>query len=135
MKTQIKNDMVQAMKDKNVIARDVLRVLMGEIQRSEQTAKNGKVEVTDEAITSMVKKLIDSIKESGEDNGEIAILEVYLPQQMTELNITETVVEYMAMHKLDSPKEMGKVMGYFKQNFAGTYDGKLLSGIVKNLLS
>jgi uncharacterized protein YqeY len=46
MQTQIKNDMVQAMKDKNEVARDILRVLRGEIQRNEQSSK-GKIELTE----------------------------------------------------------------------------------------
>lgn len=134
MKTQIKNDMVQAMKDKNVVARDILRVLMGEIQRDENTIKGGKVEVTDEAIQKMVKKLIESVKESG-DNGEIELLEGYLPQQLTNDEIIGHARVFIVSNNLSSPKEMGRVMGYFSKTFAGTYDGKALSGIVKNLLA
>ena len=134
MNTQIKNDMVQAMKDKNVVARDILRVLRGEIQRNEQTSK-GKVDLTEAAIVKIIKKLIESIEESGEDNGEIAILEAYLPQQMTELEVSEAATAFITANELNSPREMGRVMGHFKQNHEGTYDGKLLSGIVKQLLA
>ena len=125
--------MVQAMKDKNEVSRDILRVLRGEIQRNEQTSK-GKIELADADIVKIVKKLIESVKESGEDNGEIAILESYLPQQMSELNITDTVIEYAAMHKLDSPKEMGKVMASVKKELAGRADMSKVSSIVKSSL-
>jgi len=134
MKDKVRKDMVKAMKAKDVIARDILRVLKGEIERNEQGSK-GKVEVTDADIVKMVKKLIDSINESGEDNGEIAILEVYLPQQMSEGDMIIEVTVFIDNNGLDSPRDMGKIMGHFKQNFEGTYDGKELSGIVKELLT
>tara|TARA_R110000851_G_scaffold47424_1_gene115048 strand:- start:25306 stop:25680 length:375 start_codon:yes stop_codon:yes gene_type:complete len=123
MKTQIKNDMVQAMKDKDIVARDVLRVVLGEIERTD-----------DADVTKIVKKLIESIKLTGEDNGEIVILEEYLPKQMANEDILFIATSYIAEHQLESPREMGRVMGYFKKTYAGTYDGKVLSGIVKNLL-
>jgi len=128
MKNKIKKDMVQAMKDKNIVARDVLRVVLGEIERTD-----------DADVTKIVKKLIESIKLSGAEladiHDEIIVLERYLPQQMTEAEITFLATSYIAKNELNSPREMGKVMGYFKQNFSGTYDGKVLSGIVKELLS
>jgi len=134
MKDRVKKDMVKAMKAKDVIARDILRVLKGEIERNEQGSK-GKVEVTDSDIVKMVKKLIDSINESGEDNGEIAILEAYLPSQLSSDEVTTFAKAFISVQGLDSPRDMGKVMGYFKQTFEGTYDGKELSGIVKGLLT
>lgn len=124
MKTQIKNDMVQAMKDKNIIARDVLRVVLGEIERTDNAD-----------VTKIVKKLIESIKLTGIDNGEIAILEGYLPKQMEVHEIEEEAAAYMVLRSIHYPKEMGQVMNHFKQNFAGTYDGKVLSDVVKKLLS
>ena len=134
MKNRVKSDMVTAMKSKNVVARDILRVLKGEIERNEQTSK-GKVELTDLDVIKLVKKLIESVEESGEDNGEIAVLEVYLPKQMNSDDVIEEVASFIAREKLDSPREMGKVMSYFKQNFDGQYNGKELSGIVKELLT
>ena len=134
MKTQIKNDMVNAMKSKNEVARDILRVLRGEIQRNEQSSK-GKIDLVDADIVKIIEKLVESVKESGDDNGEIAILEGYLPEQMTKDEIEVEAAGYITINKLDSPREKGRVMGHFKQNHEGTYDGKLLSNIVKQLLA
>ena len=127
MKDRISKDVVQAMKDKNTIARDILKVLKGEIERG------GKV-TTDAEIVKKVKKLIDSIELSGNDNGEIAILEKYLPEQLSSEDIALFAKTFIKVQELSSPRDMGKVMGYFKQNFEGTYDGKVLSTIVKDLL-
>jgi uncharacterized protein YqeY len=130
MKTRIKNDMVTAMKEKNVATRDILRVVTGEIQRNEQTSK-GKIDLSDADVVKIIKKMI----ENGDDNAEITILEAYLPQQMTTDEVQEQAASFIARNKLDSPREMGRVMGHFKQNYEGTYDGKALSGIVKQLLA
>lgn len=127
---KIKNDMIQAMKDKNEVARDILRVLRGEIQRNEQSSK-GKVEVSDSDIIKLIKKLIESVKETGNDNGEVAILETYLPTQLSGNEIESIVVRLITQEGFNSPKDMGKIMGYFKSNYDGIYDGKLLSDIVK----
>jgi uncharacterized protein YqeY len=133
MKNRIKTDMVNAMKAKDVVTRDILRVLKGEIERNEQSSK-GKIELTDSDVVKLVKKLIESIKESGDDNGEIAILETYLPKQLDADEIKVLVSKFVTEKGLTSPKEMGVVMGYFNSTFDGTYDGKLLSTIVREIL-
>jgi uncharacterized protein YqeY len=53
---------------------------------------------------------------------------------MTEHEIQDEAAGYMALHKIDSIKEMGKVMGHFKKYYEGTYDGKVLSDTFKKLL-
>jgi len=134
MKNRIIQDMVSAMKVKNVIARDILRVLKGEIERNEQRNKV-KVILSDSDVVTLVKKLIEGIELSGNDNGEIAILEVYVPKQMSEGDMIIEATVFIDNNGLDSLKGLGKIMGHFKQNFKGTYDGKKLSEIVKGLLT
>tara|TARA_R110000851_G_scaffold11862_1_gene41238 strand:+ start:1392 stop:1775 length:384 start_codon:yes stop_codon:yes gene_type:complete len=124
---QIKNDMVTAMKEKNTIKRDILRVLRGELQRSFITK--------DADVVKTVKKMIQNIKENDVDETEIAILEAYLPVQMSNDDMVGHARGFIENKGLNSPKQMGMVMGHFKQTYDGTYDGKVLSGIVKSLLS
>jgi uncharacterized protein YqeY len=130
MKNRIKSDMVNAMKEKNIVVRDILRVVKGEIERNEQS-KDGKVELSDVEVVKIVKKMI----ENSQDQAEKDVLETYLPQQMTGNELMEQAAGFIATHKLDSPKEMGKVMAYFKQYFDGTYDGGELSKITRELLN
>jgi len=130
MKGRIKKDMVTAMKTKDVVTRDILRVLTGEIQRNEQTTK-GKVDLKDADILKIIKKMVETA-ETPEDR---VVLEGYMPKQMSEAEICQLVVTHTAIKGLTSPRDMGKVMSYFKQNFDGTYDGKILSGIVKEILT
>lgn len=133
MNEKIKSDIIQAMRDKNEVARDILRVLRGEIQRNEQSGK-GKHDLSDAEIISLIKKLIESVKESGDDKGEIAILKKYLPVQLSGNEMDYIVGGVITEFGYDSPRDMGKIMAYFKNRYDGKYDGKLLSDIVKTKL-
>lgn len=134
LKEKINADIKTAMLSKNVIAKDVLRVLKGEIERGEQT-KNGKVEVSDIEIIRIVKKLIQGITETNTDNGELEILSKYVPALMSEDDIILTINSNKNIEGWESPKDMGKIMSYFKIHFEGKYDGKLLSEITRKMLA
>lgn len=121
----ISEDLKLAMKEKNASKLSTLRVLKSELQRIEQSA-NGKVELTDGDVVKVVKKLVEGIKETTNNQDELNILEAYLPKQLTEAEIREII-------SLLSFKDMGAIMKYFKTNYDGQYDGKLLSTIAKNL--
>jgi uncharacterized protein YqeY len=124
---QIKKDMVQAMKDKEIVKRDVLRVLKGELQRDFITE--------DEAVIKKVKKMVTNLKETDGDQEEIDILESYLPEQLTRDELIGHARVFIETNELSGPKSMGQVMGYFSKNYAGLYDGKELSAIVRSLLA
>lgn len=134
LQKQISADLVTAMKTKDTTTLNVLRVLKGEIQRAEQSS-SGKIELSDADIIKLVKKSIDGINETNGDQSEIAVLEKYMPKQMSESEISSLVSPLILANGYNSPKDMGKIMGYFNQNHAGQYDGKLLSEVVKNLLT
>ena len=134
LQSQISTDLVTAMKAKDTITLKVLRVLKGEIQRGEQSS-NGKIELSDADIVKLVKKSIDGIIETGGDQLEVAVLEKYMPSQMT---LDDMYFQFLLLRQLkgyNSPKDMGKIMAYFSENYAGQYDGKVLSQMVKDLLT
>lgn len=140
LKDKIVADMTTAMKEKNTIARDILRVIKGEIERSEQGPK-GKVDLNDGDITKIIKKSIEGIKETTKDEEQIRILEAYLPKQLTEQEIRTEVQKFLreANSEMgpDGPKPftMKDVMGHFNSNFNGRVDGRILSAIAKEELS
>ena len=134
LQAQISADLVTAMKAKDTTRLNVLRVLKGEIQRKEQSP-TGKIELSDGDIVKLVKKSIDGINEIGGDQSEIAILEKYMPKQMSELEINLVVTSLILGNGYNSPKDMGKIMAHFNQNYANQYDGQLLSEVVKYLLT
>jgi uncharacterized protein YqeY len=63
------------------------------------------------------------------------ILEKYMPKQMSESEISTLVGSLIVTNGYNSPKDMGKIMGHFNQNYVNQYDGKVLSEVVKNLLT
>ena len=134
LQKQISADLVTAMKTKDTTTLNTLRVLKGEIQRAEQSP-NGRIELSDGDIVKLIKKSIDGINEIGGNQDEVLVLEKYMPKQMNLDDVISLVKILIAENNYNSPKDMGKIMAHFSQNFAGQYDGKLLSEIVKKELS
>ena len=134
LQKQISADLVTAMKNKDTTTLNTLRVLKGEIQRAEQSP-NGKIELSDGDIVKLIKKSIDGINETGGNQDEVLVLEKYMPKQMNLDDVISLVKILIDENNYNSPKDMGKIMAHFSQNFAGQYDGKLLSEIVKKELS
>tara|TARA_B100001939_G_C16637634_1_gene486170 strand:+ start:16 stop:450 length:435 start_codon:yes stop_codon:yes gene_type:complete len=66
---------------------------------------------------------------------QVAILEEFLPEQLSEDKIREVVIAVIAQVGASSMADMGKVMGSANQQLAGKADGKLIAQIVKSLLS
>lgn len=134
LQKQINSDLVSAIKNKETITLNILRVLKGEIQRAEQSS-SGKIELSDADIIKLIKKSIDSINESGGNQAEVAVLEKYMPKQMSKIEIINEVSLFVNNNNLTSQKDMGKIMNHFNQNYGGRYDGKELSMVVKEILT
>ncbi len=65
---------------------------------------------------------------------EAAVIEKYLPAQMSEQEITTVVKKIIADSGASGMKDMGKVMGLASKELAGKAEGKIISGVVKQLL-
>jgi uncharacterized protein YqeY len=127
LKLTISEDLKTAMKEKNTAKLSILRVLKSEIERNEQSA-SGRTDLSEGDIIKLVKKLIEGIKETTNNETEIIALEAYLPKQLLE-------DEIRALISLLSFKDLGQTMKYFKEHYDGRYDGKVLSLIVKENLA
>ncbi len=66
---------------------------------------------------------------------EIAVIEKFLPQQLTAEELKEELTKIIAETGASSPADLGKVMGIASKKFAGRADGKTISGLVKELLT
>jgi len=66
---------------------------------------------------------------------QMAVIEKFLPAQLSEAEVEEALKGIIAQVGATSPKDMGKVMGAATKQLAGKADGKLISDIVKKLLS
>jgi len=143
--SDIKNDLKQAMLDKQDLVRDTIRMFLSEVQRFEIDNK----ENVDDAkalqiINKMIKQRNDSIsqfKDGGRDDlaekeqKEVDILSKYKPQQLSEEEITSKVVEAIKESGADSMQDIGKVMGLLKSSLAGSADMGIVSKIVKEQLA
>ena len=66
---------------------------------------------------------------------QMTVIEKFLPAQLSEAEVEEALKGIIAQVGATSPKDMGKVMGAATKQLAGKADGKLISDIVKKLLS
>ena len=134
LKEKISEDLKSAMKNRDSVKLNVLRVLKGEIERGEQTATQ-KIELADIDVLKLIKKMIEGIKETKGSEQEIESLNIYLPQQLSESEVKLIASQIKESQGLTNAKDMGKIMNHFKDNYGGRYDGKVLSNIAKEILN
>ena len=147
LEQQIQKDIMAAMKAHDFVRTNAVRAIKSAILLA-TTAEGGKKELEDADIVKLIQKLIKQRKEAAEqyvaagrrelaDNevAEAAVLEEYVPRQLTPEEITERVREIIAQVGASSPSDMGKVMGVASKQMAGLADGRTLSGIVRELLA
>lgn len=145
LKEKLLEDLKQAMKEKNVIRKNVVQMVRAAIL---QVEKDKQIEVTDEQIVEIIakeaKKRKDSIadyEKSGRQDlldqikQEIAILEEYLPEQLSEQEIEEKVKAIITNLGASSMKDMGKVMKAAKEKIGAASDGKTINEAVKKLIN
>ena len=138
--------MKEAMKSKDTTALEALRALKSAFLLA-NTSGSG-VELSESDEIKIVQKLVKQRKDSAaifteqgrEDLAEpelaqSAVLEKFLPAQMSEEEITAVIEKIIADTGASSMKDMGKVMGMASKQLAGKADGKTISGIVKSSLS
>jgi len=138
--------MKQAMKAKDEAALRTLRAIKAAILL-EKTSEGGK-EITEADEIKMLQKMAKQRRDSldifekqnredlaGKEREELAILERFLPKQMSADELKETLRGIIAQVGASSPADMGKVMGVASKQLAGQADGKAISEAVKQLLS
>ena len=143
--TDIKNDLKQAMLDKNHDVRDTIRMFLAELQRYEI---DNKVEADDALAINIINKMIkqrnDSITQfmdggredlAKQEELELKILSAYKPEQLSEDKVKSYVDDAINDLNANSMQDMGKVMGLLKPKLAGKADMGLVSKIVKERLS
>jgi len=141
---KIKKDNLKARKEKDKELSSVLTTLIGEIEIVGKN--NGNRETNEvEALKVLEKfkknaeqtyKLMSESGSSSEElnkyKKEIDIYQSYLPKQMSEEELTNLIKDIIDH---DSNINMGKIMSFLKNQYAGMYDGKQASSIAKKLLS
>ena len=145
LKDSIAADMKAAMRDKEKVRLETIRLLRSAIQRKEVDER---IELDDEGVLQIVQKLVKQCNDAAtqftqgnrEDLAEkerqnIAILEQYLPEQLSGDEIEALIKQAMEESGASSMKDMGKVMGIVKAKAQGCADMGLVSGKIKSILS
>lgn len=136
----------EAMKAQDKIALATLRNIK-KVLLEAKTAPGANDTVSDEDAIRIIQKLVKQGRESAElyqsqnrtdlaaeELAQVAIMEKYLPAQMSEEEISAAIKDIITELGVSTPKEMGKVMGVATKRLAGKADGRAISTIVKKLL-
>lgn len=142
----VSQDIKAAMLAKDKIRLEALRGVKKEFLEA-KTAKGAEGDLSDEVATRIIQKMVKQRKDSAviykEQNrpelaekelAEVAVLEDYLPKQMTPEELEAALKEIIAQVGASSPQDMGKVMGVATKALAGKTEGRLISEAVKRLL-
>ncbi len=141
---RMNEDMKAAMKAKDKFTLSVLRMLRSEI-KNEEIAKKEKL--NDEAVVQVLSRELKKRKDAAEEyrkfhredtaaelDKEAQIILSYLPEQLSEEEITEIVKKAVEKTGAQSKKDMGKVMGEIMPELKGRADGRLVNQIVQSFL-
>ena len=139
-------DLKEAMKAKDKITLEALRAIKTAILNEKTAAGAKEMTEADELklLTKLRKQRVESATIFREQNrselaepeeAQIEVIERYLPAMMSEDEIRAKVAEIIAVTGVSSMADMGKVMGQATRAMAGRADGKVISGIVRELLS
>ncbi len=145
LKERLAEDLKSAMKDKNIVRKNVVQFVRAGVL---QVEKDNKVTLDDngvlEVIAKQLKQRKDSLpdyEKSGRDDliaelkAEMDVLMEYLPKQLTREELQVIVKEIIDNLGATSIKDMGKVMAEAKNKTVGRADGRMINEIAKDLLS
>jgi len=146
LQNQVMEQLKTAMKAKDTVALESLRAIKSALLLAQTSGTGG--DLTEDDEVKLVQKLVKQRKDSaaifteqGREDlaapelAQAAIIEQFLPEQLTEEEIEKVVVQTIDAIGAEGMKDMGKVMGMVSKELAGQADGKTIATIVKNKLS
>ena len=150
LKQTIENDYKNALKSKDKNKISTYRLILAGIKDLDINNRSApqKKETDDGDITKLLKKMIKQRSESIEvykknnrndlleiEQSEVSVLNLYLPKQLSEEEIKKICLDIISSTSASSIKDMGKVMGELKKNYADTIDFSKAGSILKELLN
>ena len=150
LKDKIDNDYKKVLKAKDKGKISTFRLILSSIKELEISNRSGpnKKGIDSEDIKKLLKKMIKQRSESIEiyrknnrqdllevEEGEIQVLESYLPKQLSEEETNKICNEIIQKIGANSVKDMGKIMGELRKNYSDTIDFSKAGSILKELLN
>ena len=134
-----------SMKNRDKETTSALRMAISELKKEEIDKQ---IELEDEQVIQILQRMIKQRKDSyaqfsdagrnelaEKEQKEIDILSEFLPEQLSEEELSSMVLEVIKETGAEGPQDMGKVMGSLKQRIQGNADMGLVSKIVKETLT
>lgn len=149
-RTELTNSMKEAMKAKDQLTLDTVRMVLAKIKDQDIAARStgNQDGISDGEIASLMQNMIKQRQESAKmyrdgnrpelaakEDSEISVIEKYLPKQLSDAEIQSVVEKIVASTGATSIKDMGKVMGELKANYAGQLDMAKAGAVIKQKLS
>ena len=147
LEQEVMAQMKDAMKAKDEATLRGLRAIKAEIIKA-KTEPGAQGEISADVEIKMLQKMVKQRKDSLEifqqqnrqdlvqkEQEELAIIEQFLPAQMSSEELKKELQEIILETGASSPADMGKVMGAATKKLAGRADGKAISATVKELLA
>jgi uncharacterized protein len=138
------SDLGTAMREKDAQRRDVLRYLRSEVKNVE--IDKGR-ELTDDEVLQVIQRQIKQRRESAEqfeqgkrqdlvdaENAQIAILEQYLPPQLSQEELEQMASDLAAQLDLAGARDMGKLMGPLREQVGSRAEGRAISDAARKVL-
>ncbi|NNE34867.1 MAG: GatB/YqeY domain-containing protein [Rhodothermales bacterium] len=148
LKETLQTDLKEAMKARDSVRLKTVRSLRAAIQKREIESRTSGKELQENDLVQILQKEAKQRRESisqfeaaaredlaATERAELAIIEQYLPEQMSEADVLEAVRGIVADVGATSMADIGKVMGPAMAKLRGKADGKRVQAIVKDLLS
>jgi uncharacterized protein len=147
LEQKIMADLKTAMLAKDEASLRSLRAIKAAILLA-KTSEGSGGELKEEDESKLLQKLLKQRRDALEifqqqnrpdlakkEEEEIAVIEKFLPKQLSEQEIRHELEKIIASTGATSPSDMGKVMGVATKQFAGKADGKVVAGLVKEMLA
>lgn len=147
LETQVMSFMKDAMKNKDEALLRGLRAIKAEIIKA-KTEPGANGEISEDGEMKLLQKLVKQRKDSLaiyeqqnrpdlaiKESEEIAIIEKFLPAQMSEEDVKAAVQAIVTELGAAGPQDLGKVMGVATKKLAGQADGKVISAVAKAILT
>ena len=148
LREDLQNALKEAMKEKNMLEVNAVRMIIAGMKEKDVEARGkGKKQAEDAELLAMMQTMIKQRNESiklyndghrpelaEKEQAEIGVIERFLPKQLSVEETTDVIKSIIAQTGAQSIKDMGKVMGALRGQYAGQMDFGKASEIIKQLL-
>jgi uncharacterized protein YqeY len=147
LKEKLQNDLTEAMRARDEVRSSTIRMVLTAIKNEEVSGKEAR-DLSDAEVITVLSREAKKRREAAEafeqagaadrasnEKAEGVIIAEYLPAQLSESEIKETIAAAIAESGATGPQQMGQVMKLIQPKIAGRADGGIVSSLVKAALS